>query len=135
MNTHNVVKYAQLVEKKRQIQDLLKELEKSITTHREAVLAEYMESGVQSLKVDVDGHKVNVFQRKTIWANAKDGDVPRAVGALKNAGLGFLVEEKFNTHTLSSWVREQLDMHHDLPAQLAGAIQITEKFDLGVNKS
>ena len=145
MNTDNIKKYAQLVEQKRKVQAMLKDLEKSIATHREAILADYAEAGLQSCKVDVDGHKANVFVRKQIWANAKDGDIKAAVEALESNGVGFLVEKKFNTHSLSSWVREQLDMiigedleekiHRGLPAGIADHLSITEKIDLGVNLS
>ena len=134
MDTAAVIKYAKLTAKKRELQSMLKEIDQLLTSYREALLAQFGEDGIQSLKVDVDGKKTSVFVRKTIWANAVDGDVPRAVKALKLAGLGHLVEEKFNTHTLSAWLREQIDMQNEIPPQLEGAIKITEKYDLGVVK-
>lgn len=145
MNTENIRKYAQLVEQKRKVQAMLKDLDSAIGTYRETILADYAEAGLQSCKVEVDGKKANVFVRRQIWANAKDGDTKSAVEALKHAGVGFLVEEKYNTHSLSSWVREQLDMviadtledkiSKGLPPGVAAHLNITEKFDLGVNVS
>lgn len=75
--------------------------------------------------------------RRQLWTNARDGDYQSACDALVEAGLGDFVGPRFNTNTLSAWVREQGEAGESpeeiaarLPGNLAQALSITESFKL-----
>lgn len=96
----------------------------------------FIDQGVQNMKVN--GVTVYLYSQK--WAGvqrddedrrtATDEERERAIQALRDAGLGWMVKEDFNTQTLSAWVRE-LD---ELPPEFEGAINVTERTELRTRK-
>ncbi len=63
-----------------------------------------------------------------------DGDISRACEALREAGLGEMVQPRFNTNTLSAYLRELHENGQPLPKQLVGAIEANRVFKVGVRR-
>lgn len=95
------------------------------------VVAMFQRNGVDRVRL---GNKVTVYLRTLYWAKALDGDYERACSALRAAGLDDMVEERFNTQTLSAWVRELLDAGEELPPSFDGAIEVNPKTNVMTRK-
>ena len=126
-------KLVKLTLAKRELDAKLKEAKEEIKAAEEAVLSVFGQLGVSA--VTVDGYTLSPHIQ--LWAGA-GGDYPTACAALVEAGLGDFVQERFNTSTVSSWVREQPrtpDGQPILPEALKGKLLITEKHKVGVVKA
>ena len=119
---------------KRELEAQLKAKKEEIAETEEHVLDVFAKLGVAAL--NIAGHTLS--PRITLWAGAVNGDYPSACAALKEAGLQDFVQERFNTNSLSSYVREleaSPDGTPQLPLALVGYISVTEKHSVGVVKS
>ena len=110
------------------------------------LLPRFESAGLQRMTVD----GVTVYIHHQLWAKALDGNMATAVAALKTCNLGAMVEEKFNSQTLSAYVREQAKAFAEqyehgaplapheilarLPKPLAQAIDLTEKVNIRTRK-
>jgi hypothetical protein len=110
------------------------------------LLPRFESAGLQRMTVD----GVTVYIHHQLWAKALGGNMPAAVEALKACELAGMVEERFNSQTLSSYIREKakefaaqyehgapLAPHEilaRLPAPLAAAIEVTEKVNIRTRK-
>lgn len=77
-----------------------------------------------------------VYLHRQLWANAKvnergERDYETSCEALRDAGLGELVAERFNVQSVSSVIRE-LDKNDDVPEELYDGLHITEKISARV---
>jgi hypothetical protein len=135
MDTGLVRRFAELTARKRKLSSDLDEVKSDLDALQEQILDMMGANGVASLKVDTDEGRFTVFPTRTLWAGALEGDYERACVALKMAGMGDLVEERFNTQRLSAVVREMETTGTPFPESFEGAIKITETFKLGVRKA
>jgi hypothetical protein len=135
MDTGKVRQYAELTARKRALKSQLDEVDSDLAALQEEILDMMAQNGVPSLKVDTAEGRFTVFTRRELWAGALEGDYPRACAALQAAGMGDLVEERFNTQRLSAVVREMETTGTPYPESFEGAIKITETFKLGVRKA
>lgn len=134
-----VHRYTTLIRRKRelevelnQVRDALGETEESGPGELEKRVLEHLsEQGIQSMRVD----GFTVYLHHTLWAGAADGDWDRACAALRAAGLGQFVAERFNIMTLSSWVRERAAASEPLPEPFEGAIAVREVFRARARKA
>lgn len=136
-----VKQFITLEQKRRKKEDDLEEIKKELASLEQDLLLRFERAGTQ--KMTVNGH--TVFIHRQLWAKAK-GEPWLTVQALKDADLGELVEEKFNTHRLSAYVREQVgqappgsvlgvdDIIALLPKPLQGTVAVSEKFSLRSKK-
>ncbi len=124
----NAQVFADLVQEKRQLQQRLNNLNKTITT-REALLSEeFVKAGVQNIKINSG---VLVYLRRELWASVDDG-IQMAV--FKKSEWGWMVKETVNRQTLSAEVKElekDDEMMPILPEALS-FIKVTESFKIGV---
>ena len=134
-NMESVKKFAELTAKKRGLSAQLDEVKAEMDALQESILAMMGEAGVSSVRVDTDEGRFTLFPRRELWAGAMEGDYVRACVALRNAGLGDLVEERFNTQRLSAVVREMDAAGTPLPESFEGAIKVSEVFKLSVRKA
>lgn len=87
------------------------------------VLREYMiEQGVPNMRFR--GRLIYIHTQ--FWAKPKDKDNERAVAALKECGLEWLVQEKFDTRTVSSHLRELAEQEVSLPEMFYEAFEVKE---------
>lgn len=96
----------------------------------EPVLLDYFASNdMQSLKIG----GVNVYVQRQVFASAPDK--PKAVRALRTAGLKELVSTGFNTNSISALFREmERDGVEPHPA-LRAAFKLTEKYSIRARKA
>lgn len=79
--------------------------------------------GLPQMRLDVNGDKILVHLHRQIWAKCVDQNWPRAVAALREAGLDEYVETKYNTTVFSAYLRELDRAGQPLPESFAGAIE------------
>lgn len=133
-----VHRYVELVKRKREIEAELRAVKTELGEGdggpgrvEKAALDWMVENGMQSVRVD----GMTLYVNRQLWAGPTDGDYHAACEALKSAGLGDLVQERFNVQTLSSWVRERDKDGEPLPAAFAGRIEVAEVFRLGARRA
>ena len=82
-------------------------------------------------------HKGSQFSLvNTVRASAPAGDKSALFDALRDNGFSDLVYETVNANSLSSFVREQIDLNGDkLPEWLVGKVNVFEKTTVSVRKS
>ena len=117
----------------------LKETKSAIAGLQEELLDHFVDNGFQ--KMTMKNGTVYIHVQK--WAGVDRGDDgkdpdavawPRAIAALQSAGLDDFVQERFNTQSLSAFVRELDKNDEELPDEFKGAIKVTEKVSLRVRK-
>jgi hypothetical protein len=128
MNADALRKFIELTRRRRELEEQLDDVKQEIAVLEQSLIDQFAQEGIN--RVSMDG--ATVYLKRELWASARDGDWQRACAALKEAGLGHYVEEKFNVLSLSAFVRE-VDRNGDqLPPALADAIAVTEKYSLRV---
>ena len=135
MDTNKLRKFATLTAAKRAKTAEIDAIEKELSELQEEILTSMSSEGVSSMRVDLPEGRFTISPLRQLWAGAVEGDYERACQALKAAGLGDLVEEKFNTNRLSSVVREMDAAGVPLPESFAGAIKVSEVFRLSVRRA
>ncbi len=131
IGTKRVQEYVDLVRKRRALEGDVDELKEQIARLEPIILQQMSDSGLLSIRTD----DATVSIRRDLRAG-KSAEVewPVATAAMQNAGLGELIEERFNASTLSAYVRELERDGQRLPPALDGIITVTEKFSLSVTK-
>ena len=72
-----------------------------------------------------------IYLAKEIWASLvrdEDGSVDEAHKALQEHGLGYLVQDKVDSRSLSAWVREQRREKTEIPEALLPFPKISEAY-------
>lgn len=133
--------YVDLTARKRDLETQVNILKKQLAPLEAQLVEELAQEGLRS-KTTSGGTTVYLIRK--IYARAGEAGKPAACKALRAAGLGDLVEESFNTNTLSAHFRQQakafIEEHGHgasldqlLPEPLRGAIHLTEDHRLGLN--
>lgn len=100
----------------------MKDLKNKLAKLMPQVEEELLEAGIDSVKMD----GATIGTRTQLWAKAKNGNYEAACEALRKAGLSDLVQERFNTNTLSAYVRELNMDDKPLPESFKDAIDVAE---------
>jgi hypothetical protein len=101
MNMEQLKEFVCLENRKRDLDAEMKGVKAKLDELEEALVPQFIEDGVQSMKVD--GRTVSLAQE--IYASPLDGR-ERVVEALKASELAQYVSENYNTNSLSAFVRE-----------------------------
>jgi hypothetical protein len=131
----------ELTELKRTLDQELKNVKAEIGPREEALLGEFADLGVTSMRHEQTGKLAYV--RRQIWARPAVEDRAEACDALRQAGLGDYVAESFNVQSLSAYFREQVkeregngeavtSLDELLQDGLRGVIELTEDHQIGV---
>lgn len=139
--TERIKRFAALDIQKRHLKERLEKVEKEMDELQPVLLEDYAELGQSSAKIG--GYTVYLYNQW--WAGAVkgpdgEGDYETSCAALDEAGLGDMVQPRFNVMTLSAWVRE-LPRDQDglgapiLPPELVGKISVVQKTDIRTRKS
>lgn len=118
--------FVALEKERRELESRLKVVTTKLSDLQEELLEGFTQTGLTQAKMD----GLRVYVHRQLWASAKDGDYEKACAVLKEVGLSEFVGERFNTNTLSSWVRERVKSEMPLPEEFAGVIEVVEKFSL-----
>ena len=103
------------------------------------VLDHFMNNGIQ--KITIDGG--TVYLHTQMWAGVYRGEDgndpdsvawPRAIKALDDAGLNEFIQTRFNSQSLSGFVRELAKDDEEVPSEFEGAITVTDKISIRVRK-
>lgn len=137
MDDTKLARFAELAEIEDDLDDQLKAVRKEKAALEAELIEEFLDTGIQ--RVNVNGR--TIYLRKQIWASVRDGNKRRACDVLRAEGLDELIEESFNTGTLSAYVREQIERADEIefdkvfsPSFLEG-INVTERASLRTLKS
>jgi 3-methyladenine DNA glycosylase Tag len=125
-------KVKRIVELKKQMEELDTQLKalKQAYDDLEPQVIEYMEKeGLQRLTVD----DRTVYVNRQIWASVSKSN-PEALEILRENGLDDFIEEKVNSQRISAFVREFEKNGEDIPDWCHDALNITEKYTVGMRK-
>lgn len=95
------------------------------------VLDFFQKSGVPRMTV----RGVTIYTKRDLWAGREEGITNEvACEALAKAGLGDFAAMRFNTQTLSAYVRECEKNEEPLPEEFKGVIKVSETFKIQARK-
>lgn len=135
MDANRLHLYAELDQKRLRLRKEQEDIEAALKPLEEAILEEITQEGVTSFRVTTpDFGLVNVYLERRVWAKCVDGDWARATQALKSAGLTEYIEVKYNTQSLSAYLRELDRAGEPLPEQLMGAIDAEQRLSVRTRK-
>jgi len=124
INLHNFITATR---EKRALEDEIKVIKAKIAKAEEKLLVEMTDAGVQ--RVTADG--ATVYIQRQLWASKAAGVSDEdAADALIEAGLEDMVKLKFNSNTVSAYVRELDKNEQALSPELAAVLSIAEKFSV-----
>lgn len=139
--TGRIKRFSLLEIRKRRLKERLERVEAELDALSEVLKEDFSELGQSSARIGGYTH----YLHRQWWAGAVkgadgEGDYATSCAALDEAGLGDMVQPRFNVMTLSAWVRE-LPRDQDglgapiLPPELVGKISVVEKTDIRTRKS
>lgn len=126
MDMNLATEYASVIAKKRRLEDELRAAKDEIASLEESVRSMLLENQLDRLPVTVGSEKVTLYIHRQLWAKPKDGDKARLMGVLKRCGLSDLVQEQYNTSSLSAYIRERLANGQKLQPTLTEALALDE---------
>lgn len=115
-----------LEQQKDELEARLKRVTSRLKQLEQPLLDWFGQLGLQRVTID----DRTAYVHRQLWASAKDGDTQGVCDALKDCQLADLVRERFNTNTLSAYVREQDRAGEPLPSALAAVLTVSEVFSL-----
>ena len=136
--TEQARRYVALDKEKKELKAHLKVVQGELDKLEPEVLEVFINEGVDSIKVD--GRTVS--PKAQIWVSPKREDwetteeaYERACAALEGAGLGQFTGKRFNSQTVSSYVREILAEGEELSPELKEVLNVTERHTVSVRRS
>jgi hypothetical protein len=126
MDMELAAKYASLIATKRELEDELRTAKDEIANLEAAVRNMMEENSIDRLPVRVGASKITLYLHRQLWAKPKGGDKGSLVAVLKRCGLSDLVQEQYNTSSLSAYVRERLANGQKLQPTLDDALYLDE---------
>ena len=126
MDMDLATKYASGIATKRRLEDELRAAKDEIASLEESVRNMLQENQVDRLPVTVGTEKVTLYLHRQLWAKPKGGDKMNLMSVLKRCGLSDLVQEQYNTSSLSAYVRERLANGQKLQPTLTEALTLDE---------
>lgn len=113
----------------------IKALKDEKNSLQETLLEEMSEDGVPSLKVDVGGTAVTVYQKRMVVARNLQGPDATAQAVASIPAIAHMAALRVNSQTLSAYVRELVKADEPLPPEFDGIIEPYEKFSVEVRKA
>jgi len=129
MNTAALKRYANWFFAKQKLKAKLKQIEEKLEKES-LILIDHL-ADLEVDKVSLKGG-ITLSTRTVIWAKCKDKK--SAINAIKEAGEEWMIEEGFNSITLSSFLRELNNTGKELPKEFKGVIESNPKTNLIAKK-
>lgn len=138
-------RFAELTVEKRELKARERAINDELADLEERLLDDYAELGTDSMRADVGEDRYTLYLSPDLWAGpiksgindrgepqATDDDWSAANDALRAAGLGDYLHERFNVQSFSSWLRGFRDEHGPnwrdvLPDELIEALNIDDR--------
>jgi len=130
LNTELMQKFARLSLAKKKMKEKLSEIEKQLETMQPIIINNMTDAMIE--KFSLKGG-VTIFTKTQIWPKIKT-DRDKVAAALKEAGLGELVAENFNSNRLASYLRELYRDEKQLPPALAEHLEMNAVIKVQVRK-
>jgi len=128
----SVKEFTELEKEKKKLEYELEKVKKRIATISPAIMDQFADNGIKNLNI----HGRTVFIERKIWAKISETKTKEeAIEAIKDAGFGILVSEGYNSHQLSSLLREFDKDGKEFPEQFKGVIEASEVFKLKSRKT
>jgi hypothetical protein len=141
MNMEPLREFVSLETRKKELDADLKATKQRLDELEEQIIPMFVEEGVPSMTVEVDGLKRTLSIYPDVYASPLN-DREEVVDALKQSGLDQYVAENYNTNSLTSFVREiwkellatagrekrivtEDDLRAALPLVLAGTLKLS----------
>lgn len=141
MNMEPLREFVSLETRKKELDAELKAAKQRLDELEEIIIPQFVEEGVPSMTVEVDGVKRTLSIYPDVYAGPLNGR-EEVVGALKQSELGQYVAENYNANSLTSFVREvwkelrqaagrerrivsEDDLRLALPAPLASVLKLS----------
>ena len=148
MNINAVRRFAELDQQRLEFAAEAKTLAKEADALEQAILEDLAQNpdgwsmnrdGTPQMRVNVGTDErpnlVLVHLNRTIWAKCVGEDWPRAVAALRDAGLDEFVETKYDSRKFSVYLRELDREGKPLPEPLVGAVEADVRLSLRTRRS
>lgn len=136
-----VTEYLQRKNEKSELERQMRAVQDWLNETEQVLLEQFVQEGTQSVKIKGLG---TAFIRSQLWAGpVKDengeSNYELSCEAFRAAGLPMFVQERFNTQTVSAWVRElpkdEQTGEPILPDELKGKLTITEQFKVATRNA
>ena len=128
-----------LADKLKELRDRKSELEEQAKANQaelEQVMLALSEQMAASETQSFNRSGLLFYLSSKTYAAAKAGQKFELFDALKKQGFGSLITETVNAHSLSAFVREQIEENEDtLPEWLEDKVNVFEKVSVGVRKA
>tara|TARA_R110000751_G_scaffold14829_1_gene48033 strand:- start:233 stop:691 length:459 start_codon:yes stop_codon:yes gene_type:complete len=118
--------YAKAISDKRGLEDQLSTVKDQIASLERSILNEMQENQIDRLPINLGHEKVTLYIHKQLWAKPKGGDRQAVIDTLLHCGLSDLVQDNYNSNSLSAYVRERLADGQKLQPTLEKVIDLTE---------
>jgi hypothetical protein len=105
MNMQQLREFVSLENSKKDLDAELKATKQKLDELEELIIPQFIEDGVPSITVEVDGKKRTLSIYPDVYASPLN-DREEVVEALKQSELGQYVAENYNANSLTSFVRE-----------------------------
>ncbi len=145
-------RFAELTAEKKDLAAEQRRVQRELDELEDQVLEDYVELGTDSMRVVVGEQRYTVHLAPELYARphksgvdergndvSTEEDWEAACTAVREAGRPDLVAERFNTQSLTGWIRELREQHgpgwrEALPPGLADAIEISDRQRVRVRK-
>ena len=117
----NLINFVSLSKRRDVIEEELKVLKEELAHLSNMILEVFERDGQKSATI----MGKTIYIRRQLWARAKDKNYVAACAALKKCGLEGYVEERFNTNSISAYVRERDKANEPLPKELQDTLEIS----------
>jgi len=119
-----------LRDRKKELEDELKEVNSDITETEEQLVAAMVEEEMQNFTRN--GRQFILTSRT--YASAKSGMMTAICVWMKENGLGDMVKESVHPQTLQAWVKEKMEEAGALPEELGEMLNVYEKSGISIRK-
>ena len=133
----DLAKFVELQTMRLEIETNLDDLKKQLAGMEREILEDFEKTGTSSTKVN----GMTIYLNRQLWAGPKkegefatDEEYAVACKALVDSGLKVFVHPRFNTNTVSGWVREQEKLGQELPQAIKDALRVEEQFTIKTRK-
>lgn len=123
-------KLVTLRDRKKEIEDELKQVNAEITETEEQLVNAMVEEEMQNFTRN--GRQFILTSRT--YANAKAGMMPEICSWMKQNGLADMVKESVHPQTLQAWVKEQIEEAGALPEDLEPLVNVYEKSGIAIRR-
>lgn len=131
MNTEQAKRYIALKTRRAALEGEVDTIKTEMDGLETAILDQMASEGIQSIAVE--GY--TLFPHVQRWLKRAEGITEQqSCDALRAAGLGDFVAEKWNAQTVSAWYREQVKDNLPIPPVILNAFTATEVPKLGARK-